>query len=172
MRLLALCLAATAALPVAAIPEPSGATARIRVAPNEEAAFVLSSEGVHVFECKPAVGGYAWAFVAPDVTLYEGGRSAATQTTPDQWDATSDRSSVSATVRSTQAAGPNALPWALMRAVPGSESGLFAGVTSIQRVNTSGGVAPATGCGASTAGSEARVPLTADYYFYKRRAAG
>ena len=170
MRLIALCLAATAALPAAAIPEPSGAGARIRVAPNEEPAFVLSAEGTHVFECRPAAGGYAWTFVAPDLTLYEGGRSAATQTIPDQWDATSDRSSVSATVRSTQAAGPNSLPWALLRATPGAETGLFAGVTSIQRVNTSGGVAPATGCGESTAGSEARVPLTADYYFYRRRA--
>ena len=170
MRLLALCLAATAALPAAAIPEPSGASARIRAAPNEEAAFMLSAEGVHVFECKPVAGGYTWTFVAPDVTLYEGGRSAARQTIPDQWDATSDRSSVSATVRSTQAAGPNALPWALLRATPGADTGLFAGVTSIQRVNTSGGVAPETGCGASTAGSETRVPLTAEYYFYKRRA--
>jgi hypothetical protein len=169
MRLLALCLAATAALPAAAIPEPSGASARIRPAATEEASFMLSAEGVHVFECKPVAGGYRWTFVTPDVTLYEGGRSAATQTIPDQWDSTSDRSSVSATVRSTQAAGTDALPWALMRAAPGSETGLFAGVTSIQRVNTSGGVAPATGCGASTAGSEARVPMTADYYFYRRR---
>lgn len=170
MRLLALCLAAAAALPAAAIPEPSGASARIRAGANEEASFMLSAEGVHVFECKPAAGGYAWTFVAPDVTLYEAGRSAATQTVPDQWDATSDRSSVSATVRSTQGAGGNALPWALMTARPGGESGLFAGVTSIQRVNTSGGVAPATGCSESSAGSEARVPLRADYYFYKRRA--
>jgi len=27
-----------------------------------------------------------------------------------------------------------------------------------------------TGCDASHAGTEARVPFTADYYFYKRRA--
>jgi hypothetical protein len=75
-------------------------------------------------------------------------------------------------VRSTQAAGADALPWALMRASPGGETGMFAGVTSVQRVNTSGGVAPATGCGAGTAGAEARIPFTADYYFYKLRGAG
>ena len=170
MRTLALLLATAAALPAAAIPEPSGATARIRPSATEEASFVLSADGVHVFECKAAAGGFSWTFVAPDVTLYEGGRSVATQTVPNLWESSSDRSSVSATVRSTQAAGGTALPWALMTAVPLSETGMFAGVTSIQRVNTSGGVAPASGCGASSAGSETRVPFTADYYFYKRRA--
>jgi hypothetical protein len=172
MRILALCLAAAAALPAAAIPEPPGATARIRPSGAEEAAFVLSAEGVHVFECKPATGGYTWAFVAPDVTLYDAGRSVATQTVPNQWESSSDRSSVSAILRSTQAAGGDALPWALLKAVPLSESGMFAGVTSIQRVNTSGGVAPASGCGESSAGAEVRVPFTADYYFYRRRTAG
>src|SRR2546425_489608 len=56
-------------------------------------------------------------------------------------------------------------------AIPAGEDGIFAGVTSIQRVNTSGGVAPATGCSADAAGAEARVAFTADFYFYKRRGA-
>ena len=170
MRVLTLCLAAAAALPAAAIPEPSGATARIRPSAAEEAAFVLAAQGVHVFECKPVASGYSWTFVAPDVTLYDGGRSVATQTVPNQWESTSDRSSVAATVRSTQAPAAESLPWALMSAAPLSETGLFAGVTSIQRVNTTGGVAPASGCTESAVGSETRVPFTADYYFYKRRA--
>ncbi len=46
---------------------------------------------------------------------------------------------------------------------------MFAGVTNIQRVATQGGVAPGTGCDASNAGQEARVPYTADYYFYKKK---
>jgi hypothetical protein len=48
---------------------------------------------------------------------------------------------------------------------------MFAGVTSIQRVNTTGGVAPPGGCSAANAGAESRVPFTAQYYFYKRRGA-
>jgi hypothetical protein len=40
--------------------------------------------------------------------------------------------------------------------------------TFIQRVNTSGGVAPSTGCAASTdVGKQAFVPYTTDYYFYR-----
>ena len=40
--------------------------------------------------------------------------------------------------------------------------------TFIQRLNTSGGVAPSTGCTLSTdVGKKALVPYTADYFFYK-----
>ena len=42
--------------------------------------------------------------------------------------------------------------------------------TFIQRLNTIGGLAPATGCGAlSDVGNEAFVPYTADYFFYKEK---
>ncbi|MEZ4736984.1 MAG: DUF3455 domain-containing protein [Caldilineaceae bacterium] len=41
--------------------------------------------------------------------------------------------------------------------------------TFIQRVNTAGGVAPATGCAAvNDVGNRAFVPYTTDYYFYKK----
>jgi hypothetical protein len=39
-------------------------------------------------------------------------------------------------------------------------------VTSIQRVNTAGGVAPGSGCSQAAAGTPTRVPYTADYYFF------
>jgi hypothetical protein len=38
--------------------------------------------------------------------------------------------------------------------------------TSIQRLNTKGGKAPASGCDAAHAGQEVRVPYSADYLFY------
>jgi uncharacterized protein DUF3455 len=41
--------------------------------------------------------------------------------------------------------------------------------TFIQRVNTSGGIAPATGCALSTdVGKKTLVPYAADYIFYRR----
>jgi Protein of unknown function (DUF3455). len=42
--------------------------------------------------------------------------------------------------------------------------GSFSKITSIQRVNTVGGVAPKTGCSQSTVGTTARIPYAADYY--------
>jgi hypothetical protein len=41
--------------------------------------------------------------------------------------------------------------------------------TFIQRLNTSGGSAPATGCSASTdVGKQVLVPYTAKYYFFRK----
>ncbi len=66
----------------------------------------------------------------------------------------------------------DAVPWLLLQ-----EAGVQAGpaggdaltvTTFIQRVNTHGGVAPATGCSApADVGNKAFVPYTADYFFYK-----
>ena len=46
-------------------------------------------------------------------------------------------------------------------------SGAFNGVTYIQRVNTVGGVAPASPCYAGTLGAKQTVSYAADYVFFK-----
>jgi uncharacterized protein DUF3455 len=155
----------------AAIGEPSGLAATLRASGNEAPAFMLTASGVHVYECRAVPGGYAWSFLNPDATLFEGTRSVATHATPSLWEATSDRSGATGRVIATQPAGPGNLPWTLYRAQSSGEGGIFSGVTSVQRVNTAGGVAPAGGCGDATVGTESRVAFTADYYFYKPRGA-
>jgi hypothetical protein len=175
MKRTALSLLVLAALPAAAaVPPPSGVAPAMRPSAGEEPAFMLSADGVHIYQCKnvSADGRFGWVFTAPDATLYEGSRSAASHQVPNLWESLSDRSSVTGVVRSTQSAGGANLPWALIQAQSIGASGMFAGVTSIQRVNTAGGVAPAGGCGPATDGAESRVGFRADYYFYKRRGEG
>ena len=55
----------------------------------------------------------------------------------------------------------------LLATTPEGPQGAFSKVTSIQRVNTVGGIAPTTGCGATTSGTRTRVAYSADYYFFK-----
>jgi uncharacterized protein DUF3455 len=161
---------AFAAMPaLAAISRPS-VPPRLEATVAEEPAFVLSATGAQVFECRAlANGGYGWVFTNPDATLSDGTTTVATHTEPNLWEASSDRSSVSAVVRSAAASGPDNLPWTLMSARSDSGSGLFAGVTSVQRLHTVGGVAPRDGCGEYSVGTETRVNFAADYYFYKPR---
>lgn len=164
-----------AALPaLSAIPEPSGLARQLAAGADEEPAFMLSATGANVFQCKARLNDpnvYAWYFVAPDLTLYEGTRAAGSHRAVGQFESESDRTSVFGLLRATQPGGADNLPWAAMRAAPVGDSGMFAGVTTIQRVNTVGGVAPAAGCTAANAGNEVRVNFSADYYFYKRRGA-
>jgi hypothetical protein len=67
---------------------------------------------------------------------------------------------------------PGAIPWFLLQVV-GAERGPTGGqrlaeTTYIQRVYTTGGLEPSTGCAqAEDVGQRALVPYTADYLFYK-----
>jgi len=72
---------------------------------------------------------------------------------------------------------PGAIPW-LRITVVGTEDGPTGGgaltpTTYLHRVNTTGGVAPSTGCGfLADVGKQAFVPYTADYYFYRKAKGG
>ena len=61
----------------------------------------------------------------------------------------------------------DAIPWLLLAATTHTGQGKFSKVTFVQRVNTTGGKAPATGCDAATVGKEARAAYTADYIFWE-----
>ena len=155
----------------AAIEPPAGISRSLAAPANEAAAFMLRGEGVQVFECQLVPGDpsrYTWVFASPEAILYEGSTPVGRHLAGRTWESTSDRSSVSGAIRARQDVGGNNLPWLLLRGQPVGESGLFAGVTSIQRVNTAGGVAPAGGCDASRVGTAVQVPFSADYYFYRR----
>ena len=68
---------------------------------------------------------------------------------------------------------PDAIAWLLVQA-SGAATGPTGGdrltkTTFIQRVNTVGGLAPATGCSTfEDLGRKAFVPYSADYFFYKK----
>ncbi len=160
---------ALAALAAHAIPAPAGVAPRLHPPGASAPAFMLAARGVQVYQCTPAPvsGDYGWFLVAPDATLYDGDRSAASLRSPHAWQSLDDLSSASGVPVALQAAGAGNLPWALLAASALGSSGLFAGVTSVQRVNTEGGAPPAGGCDAANAGAEARVAFRADYYFYK-----
>jgi hypothetical protein len=67
---------------------------------------------------------------------------------------------------------PDAIPWLLLQKA-GSHDGPTNGdtltvTTFIQRLNTTGGIAPSTGCAVSSdVGKKALVPYAADYFFYE-----
>src|SRR6188768_349676 len=132
-RSLLLAAALAFALPAAAIPEPSGLALGLRALANETPAFVLTGNGVYIYQCRQSAldpNLYEWGFVVPDATLYEGSRSVARHATVGLYESISDRSSISGVVRGSQAAGTANLPWVSMRAQPLSSNGMFAGVTT------------------------------------------
>jgi len=140
---------------------------------NESLAIAVAAEGVQIYECRPAkqqTGGYEWAFVAPEAALFDAnGKQIGKHYAGPHWEAADGSKIVGSVKQQAQAPRATAIPWLLLAAKSDGAPGSFSRITSVQRVNTVGGVAPETGCSESAVGTVARVPYAADYYFFADR---
>jgi hypothetical protein len=137
---------------------------------KESMTLIVPAKGVQVYECrasKDKPGAYEWTFVAPEAELFDTtGKTIGRHYAGPSWEA-SDGSKIAGAVKArADAPAANAIPWLLLGAKSVGGEGSFSKVTSVQRVNTVGGVAPKVGCSQDNAGTPARVPYTADYYFF------
>jgi Protein of unknown function (DUF3455) len=135
---------------------------------NESLAMIVPAKGVQIYECrakKDQAGAYEWAFVAPEADLFDtNGNKIGRHYAGPHWEST-DGSKIAGTVKAnSDAPQADAIPWLLLVTKSVGPQGSFSKITSIQRVNTAGGVAPKTVCAQSTVGTTARIPYTADYY--------
>jgi hypothetical protein len=122
--------------------------------------------GVQIYSCN----GTAWALVAPRANLYDRrGKLIATHFAGPTWQ-TKDGSSVVGKREKNVNVDPTAIDWLLLSAAS-TTPGQLGKTTYIQRIHTTGGLAPAGGCDASTSGATVEVPYTADYVFFKARRA-
>ena len=143
---------------------------KLKPGANESVAMIVPAKGVQIYECrakKDQVGEYEWVFVAPEADLFDarGSRIGRHYAGP-HWEST-DGSKILGTVKERiDAPVANAIPWLLLAARSVGPEGSFSKVTSIQRVNTVGGMAPRAGCSQASAGKPARINYTADYYFF------
>ena len=149
-------------------PCPAGTPAVLAPPANQSLAFVLDATGVQQYECKATATGAAWTFVAPVADLFNLGLVAGTHYAGPTWEANDDSTVVAARVQGA-AIDATAIPWLLLSAVDhgGPWLGTMSNVTWIQRLSTTGGLAPATGCNVDLIGATADVPYTAEYYFYR-----
>jgi Protein of unknown function (DUF3455) len=136
---------------------------------SESLALIAAAKGVQIYECrakKDQPGAYEWAFVAPEADLFDAsGKKIGKHYAGPHWEST-DGSKVAGTVKESAAAPQaDAIPWLLLAAKSVGPEGSFSKITSVQRVNSAGGVAPKSACSQSTVGTTSRVPYTADYYF-------
>jgi hypothetical protein len=142
----------------------------IKVPQTEELSFTACGKGVQIYECrakKDDATQYEWAFKAPEADLFDArGRKIGRHYGGPTWEA-NDGSKVVGEVKGREpSTDANAIPWLLLAGKQHEGKGMFSGVSSIQRLATVGGKAPAGGCDASSAGKELRVAYTAVYYFY------
>lgn len=162
---LALALAACAPVPFSGVP------AALAPEPDETLRTIVAARGVQVYECRATAGAKAeWTFIAPEAELLDGThRVVGSHGAGPYWQARDGSRVVGSVKRRLDAPTAGAIPWLLLATRDSGTQGRFSGVTSIQRVNTAGGAAPASGCDPQSIGATARIPYTADYHLYARQ---
>ena len=182
---------------------PPPVPTNIQVPAGNKLFLVGHAVGTQNYICVPSGAGVRFVLFTPEATLFdEDGEQLITHyfgPNPDEantdpkvisdhtiraaWQDSRDSSTVWGKVNPGHSSSdpnyvePGAIPWLLVTIV-GDQDGptggdRLSGTTFIQRLNTHGGVAPATGCTSlGDLGNMAFVPYTTDYYFYKSTGTG
>ena len=137
--------------------------------PDNRSIFnVVSATGVQIYSCtRNPAGAIGWVFKGPEAQLFDAqDKPVGKHYAGPRWESF-DGSTIAGTLRERiDAPQADAIPWVLLTAKSVGPEGSFSKVTSIQRVNTVGGIAPKNGCSQATVGTPARINYTADYYFF------
>jgi len=142
----------------------------LNVPANQELSLEVQATGVQIYECKAGKDEptrFEWALKAPEADLYDStNRKIGKHYAGPTWESADGSKVVGELKAKDNGPDSDAIPWLLLTAKSTSGNGIFAKTMSIQRVNTSGGKAPAGGCSQSQAGKEMRVEYKATYRFY------
>ena len=134
--------------------------------PGEVLVTTLHAAGAQVYECKAdAAGKLVWQFREPIATLFMAGKTVGRHYAGPNWEMT-DGSAVRGKVAAqSPGATPDDIPLLRLEATSWRSAGQLSNISTVQRLNTQGGVVTAA---CDSAGTYLSVPYTADYAFYRR----
>ncbi len=151
-------------------------TTGIDVPKDSKLLLHVYGKGVQIYVCSPMAGDssrYVWTLSEAKAGLYTNdtyrdavGKHYFNAEHRPVWETPDGGKVVGSKLRQADAPISGAVPWLLLQAISSPGSGALKGTTLIQRVNTSGGKAPASGADASHKGQTTQVEYTAEYLFY------
>ena len=134
---------------------------------NEKLILQLHGTGDQIYTCKSENGQFSWTLKAPDAQLLDiKGQPFGKHFAGPTWqsnDGTRITGKLAATLDSPDA---DSIPWLLLKVVSHTGNGILSRATTIQRLHTQGGKAPADGCDSDHVSQEVLVAYSADYLFY------
>jgi hypothetical protein len=136
---------------------------------GETARFTYAAVGVQIYECKVVDTKPTWVFLAPEADLYDAtGKRVGKHYAGPSWESDDGSKIVGALKARVDAPRSGAIPHLLITTKAEAKPGVFANITSLQRINTLGGVAPTTPCTAADAGKQMRIYYSADYKYFSK----
>lgn len=141
----------------------------IKVPSDREPVLQLFAKGVQIFRCEKRDAGFAWMFRQPEAELLDGsGKVVGRHGASFSFEHVDGSRLLSTVAAYDEAPKATDLRWLLL-ATRSFGKGAFDGVTHVQRVNTQGGMPPAS-CGTNQLGQLLRVEFSSDFVFYRPRA--
>jgi hypothetical protein len=125
------------------------------------------ARGVQVYTCEGSGDDFRWTLDHPEAELLdEKGQNIGRHFAGPSWEMI-DHSRMSGKISARKSSPDGSIPWMLIAAESHSGSGMLQHIEFVQRINTTGGIAPTTGCDAAHAKAKARIPYTATYVFFR-----
>jgi Protein of unknown function (DUF3455) len=135
-------------------------------APGETVVLTVHAIGMQLYECKPGADGkLAWTFTAPQATLTADGKVIGHHGAGPSWELDDGSAITGKAVANAPGSGANDIPWLKLEVATHTGSGKLSDVTTVQRINTVGGVLKDS-CDRQGAGRG--MPYSADYLFLKK----
>jgi hypothetical protein len=134
---------------------------------GEQLFLQVHAKGDQVYTCKNDAGQFGWVLKAPDARLFDkDGKPFGKHFAGPSWESVDGSRVTGKALANAPSPDADSIPWLLVKVDSHEGSGVLSRATSIQRLNTRGGKAPASGCDATHVGQEVRAPYSADYLFY------
>jgi hypothetical protein len=135
-------------------------------APGEAAVVTLHAEGAQIYECKAGADGkLAWQFREPIATLLLDGKTVGRHYAGPNWEYIDGSAVTGKAAGNAPGASAKDIPWLKLTVSAHRGSGILAGVTTVQRINTQGGKLEGA---CDQAGAFQSAPYAADYVFLKK----
>jgi Protein of unknown function (DUF3455) len=155
------------AVPFSSVADAQDVPPELQPAAGQHELMQAHAKGYQIYSCKADGTQYSWVLKAPDAQLYDqDGKLFGTHFAGPSWKANDGSQVTGKTAANVPSPDPNSVPWLLVTVMSHSGAGALEHVTSVQRINTHGGKAPAAGCDPDHVGREVRMHYSADYVFF------
>jgi hypothetical protein len=135
-------------------------------APGESVVATYHAEGAQIYDCKPdAAGKLTWVFREPIATLLADGKTVGRHYAGPNWEASDGSAVTGKAVANVPGTTPGDIPWLKLEVTARRGNGTLSGVTTVQRINTRGGVLSGS---CERAGAYFSAPYAADYVFLRK----
>lgn len=154
--------------PVKVKEDPPDVPDAIQAPAGEEVVLLAHATGSQIYTCQASADGkLIWTLKAPEAELHDRNDKVIGQhSAGPSWKLKDGSEVTGKAAAKVDALDPGSIPWLLVKVVSHAGNGQLANVTTIQRVHTHGGQAPAEGCDTVHKDAETKSSYTADYYFY------